>query len=354
MKNNNDMLLAALSHINCADCSYQEWINVGMALQNEGFECSVWDDWSQGDVQRYRKGECERKWRTFHGAATPITGGTLVQMAKDRGYDPKSNCIMGWDDEIADDEDDFNQHTAPGTFMQTEELKIYLQVLFKPDDHVSLVTNDVWQNDDGKWLPRKGASDRTAAELIASLEKHPDDLGATVGDWKPEAGAWIRFNPVDGQGVKNENVTAFRYALVESDNMSISDQDAMLRKLELPIAALVHSGGKSLHAIVHIDADSYEEYRKRVEFLYDFLAKNGVTIDRQNRNPSRLSRMPGATRNGNRQYLVATNIGRKSWADWKAFVEGVADHYLRRAQDQYCRHQARRVLDRGGRRAGLL
>ena len=84
------------------------------------------------------------------------------------------------------------------------------------------------------------------------------------------------------------------------------------------------SGGKSLHAIVHIDAADYEEYRKRVDFLYDFLEKHGVSIDRQNRNPSRLSRMPGATRNGNRQYLVATNIGRKSWVDWLDYAEGVS------------------------------
>nr|MCR5137976.1 AAA family ATPase [Oscillospiraceae bacterium] len=56
-----------------------------------------------------------------------------------------------------------------------------------------------------------------------------------------------------------------------------------------------------------------------------FLEKNGISIDKQNRNPSRLSRMPGVTRNGNRQYLVATNIGRKSWVDWMDYVEGVTD-----------------------------
>ena len=167
--------------------------------------------------------------------------------------------------------------------------------------------------------------DRTAAELIASLRKHPDDIGATVGDWKPQAGAWIRFNPVDGVGVRNENVTRFHYALVESDTLSISEQDALYRKLELPIAALVYSGGKSLHAIVRVDAEDYDEYRKRVDFLYDFLEKNGLTVDKQNRNPSRLSRMPGVTRNGNRQYLAATNIGRKSWNDWMDYVEGVTD-----------------------------
>ena len=87
----------------------------------------------------------------------------------------------------------------------------------------------------------------------------------------------------------------------------------------------MHSGGKSLHAIVRVDAEDYNEYRKRVEFLYDFLERNGVVVDKQNRNPSRLSRMPGVTRNGNRQYLVATNIGRKSWVDWMDFVEGASD-----------------------------
>ena len=206
-----------------------------------------------------------------------------------------------------------------------QDLITYLELLFDPEDRVGYVTYDAWQDEDGKWKPSKGVFDRTAAELIASLRKHPDDIGATVGDWKPQAGAWIRFNPVDGAGVSKENVTRFHYALVESDTLPIAEQDAIYRKLELPIAALVYSGGKSLHAIVHVDAADYDEYRKRVSFLYDFLEKNGVTIDKQNRNPSRLSRMPGITRNGNRQYLAATNIGRKSWNDWMDYVEGVTD-----------------------------
>lgn len=108
------------------------------------------------------------------------------------------------------------------------------------------VTNDAWQNDDGKWVPSKGVFDRTAGELIESLLRHPDDLGATVGDWKSEAGAWIRFNALDGEGVRNENVTSFRFALVESDAMSVDDQIAMYRRLELPIAALVSSAHKSV------------------------------------------------------------------------------------------------------------
>ena len=318
-------ILSALKQINPGAVSYQEWINVGMALKAEGYGWEVWDDWSRAD-SRYHAGECERKWSTFRGSTSPITGATIVQMAKDYGWTPTGPAsAMDWNDVIMDDGDNFTQYAAPENWNPAEELITYLETLFDKDDVVGYVTNDVWQDSEGRWVPAKGVFTQTAGELIASIRKHPDDLGATIGDWKKDVGAWIRFNPLDGEGVRNDNVTQFKYALVESDSMSVADQDAMYRKLELPIACLVHSGGKSLHAIVKVDAPDYAEYRKRVEFLYDFLQKNGVNVDKQNRNPSRLSRMPGVTRNGNRQYLVATNIGRKSWVDWLDFAEGVTD-----------------------------
>ena len=86
--------------------------------------------------------------------------------------------------------------------------------------------------------------------------------------------------------------------MVESDTTDITHQNQIIRELELPIACLVYSGGKSLHAIVRIDAANFDEYRKRVDYLYDVCKKNGIDIDRQNKNPSRLSRMPGVERNG--------------------------------------------------------
>lgn len=318
-------ILAALGSLDVSALSRAEWIQVGMALKEEGYPCSIWDDWSRND-KRYHPGECEKKWAGFNGNNTPVKGGTIVQMAKDRGWMPCAEGAMAWDDTIEyDGNDGFNGFTPPDAWNPTEDLITYLELLFDKDDRVGYVTGDVWQDSEGRWLPSKGVYDRTAGELIASLRKHPDDIGATVGDWKPEVGGWIHFNPLDGEGVKNENVTSFKFALVESDTLSIAEQDVIFRKLELPIAALVHSGGKSLHAIVRVDAADYEEYRKRVEFLYDFLEKQGVAIDKQNRNPSRLSRMPGLTRNGNRQYLAATNIGRKSWTEWMDYVEGVTD-----------------------------
>ncbi|MBQ6052286.1 MAG: AAA family ATPase [Clostridia bacterium] len=320
-------ILSALKSIDVAKLTRADWISVGMALKEEGYPCSVWDDWSKNDV-RYHTGECERIWKSFRGNPAPVTGGTIIQMAKDRGWTQfgEDGC-MAWDDTIEYDGamDGFLGFPDPESWDPVQDLITYLELLFEPEDRVGYVTTDVWHDGEGRWVPSKGVYDRTAAELISSLRRHPDDIGATIGDWHRDVGAWIRFNPVDGNGVRNENVTRFKYALVESDTLPISEQDILYRKLELPIAALVHSGGKSLHAIVHIDADSYDEYRKRVDFLYDFLEKNGLSIDRQNRNPSRLSRMPGVTRNGNRQYLATVNTGRKSWIDWLDFVEGVSD-----------------------------
>ena len=318
-------ILAALGSLDVSTLDRADWLAVGMALKEEGYPCSIWDDWSRND-KRYHSGECEKKWAGFNGTAKPVKGGTIIQMAKDRGWTPCADGPMAWDDTIEyDGNDGFYGFTPPDAWNPVDDLITYLELLFDKNDRVGYVTGDVWQDSEGRWLPSKGVYDRTAGELIASLKKHPDDIGATVGDWKSEVGGWIRFNPLDGEGVKNENVAGFKFALVESDTLPIAEQDAIFRKLELPIAALVHSGGKSLHAIVRVDASDYEEYRKRVEFLYDFLEKQGVAIDKQNRNPSRLSRMPGLTRNGNRQYLVATNIGRKSWTDWMDFVEGVTD-----------------------------
>ncbi len=320
-------ILSALNRIPCAEMTHDEWIRVGMALKNEGFEAGIWDAWSATDPARYHAGECEKRWQSFKGCENPVTGATIIRMAKDRGWTPMKgeDGVMDWNDEIEYDGEAGGPEKQETGRRATEDLILYMRTLFKPEEYVGYVTGDVWQTEDGKWAPSKGVYHRTAGELIASLKRYPEDIGATVGDWKPEAGAWIRFNPLDGKGVRNENVTAYRYALVESDSMRIEDQIALYRKYELPIAALVHSGNKSVHAIVRVDAENYEEYRQRVTFLYDFLSSRGVQVDTQNRNPSRLSRMPGVTRNGKTQKLIGINMGRKNWMDWMDFAEGITD-----------------------------
>lgn len=338
-------LLEALEHIDPAGLTYQEWLSVGMGLKESGYPVSVWEDWSRRDPARYHSGECKRKWNGFHGSANPVTAGTIVQLSRSRGWQtaPSKNGgreqhghEMDWNDIVGLHEYQLDpmgvvdrnwledkEVSEPQQWSPQKELIRYLEILFNPNDFVGYVTRSFEK--DGKQLPSKGCYDRTAGELIEELKKCGNDLGAALGDYDPGTGAWIRFNPLDGKGVKNENVADFRYALVESDTLPIETQNAVLRELELPIAALVHSGGKSLHAIVRIDAATYEEYRTRVDFLYSICQKNGLDIDRQNRNPSRLSRLPGAVRNGHKQFLVDTNLGKASWTEWREWIESVSD-----------------------------
>jgi len=328
-------LTELLDYIDPSILTYQEWLSVGMALKEAGYTASDWDNWSRRDPKRYHPGECFKKWDTFRGAPNPITAGTIVQMAKDNGWEPyysDDSHEIGWDDIIGPKDGviidrgwiEGKEIVEPGDdWDPVGDLVKYLETLFEASENVGYVTES-WEKD-GKYLPTKGHWDRTAGELIQHLNQCNGDIGSVLGDYRPEAGAWIRFNPLDGKGVKNENVTDFRYALVESDDMDIEKQNAILRELELPIACLVHSGGKSLHAIVKIEAANYDEYRKRVDFLYEICKKNGLKVDTQNKNPSRLSRMPGVMRNGRKQFLVDTNIGKESWNEWKEWIEGIND-----------------------------
>lgn len=330
---NDYNLTEILEYIDPSTCSYQEWINVGMALKHEGYTVSDWDMWSIKDVNRYHSGECAKKWATFQGSSAPVTAGTIIQMAKENGYHYENvSAELDWDSEIGSKDElvvvdrnwlERSEIHIPEQWNPTEQIITYLETLFEPDENVGYVTES-WEHD-GKFLPSKGCYDRTAGQLIKELYQCKDDIGSVLGDYNSEVGAWIRFNPLDGKGVKNENVTEFRYALVESDTMDISAQKAIITELELPVAALVYSGKKSLHAIVKIDASTYEEYKKRVDYLYNVCNKNGLKLDIQNRNPSRLSRMPGVMRNDKKQYLLDTNIGKENWNEWREWIESVND-----------------------------
>ncbi|MCC8064799.1 MAG: AAA family ATPase [Clostridiales bacterium] len=326
-------LLDALSNLDPVRCSYQQWCSVGMALKAEGYDVETWDAWSQKDSGRFHDGECRKKWQSFRGSANPVTGGTIVQLAMEQGWQPSSGGHeIGWEDAIpvvGDGPVLVDRNWLEGKELPSlglspvRQLTRYLETLFDSSDLVGYVTQ-TWEKD-GKFMPQKGSYDRTAGQLIEELSICDGDIGAVLGDCNPQAGAWIRFNPLDGNGVRNDNVTSYNYALVESDEMPVEEQYALMRELELPIACLVHSGGKSLHAIVRVDAGSYPEYQKRVDYLYSVCQKNGLKIDRQNRNPSRLSRMPGVRRGDRWQELLAVNLGKGSWTEWVDWVESATD-----------------------------
>ena len=328
----------ALQFIDPATLSYQDWLNVGMAIKDDGHPCSLWDEWSRRDPQRY-DGKCWAKWETLQGDG--ITIKTLFKMAYDGGY--KAPGYSGTnnlgnrellDNEIIDvsdiyrviDEHDVNISIippCPNPWNQIEDIRKYISVLFEQDDYVSYCTK-CYQSEDGKFHPSDRNYDRRADRLLAELgtAKKIEDV---FYDYNHDCGAWISFNPVDGTGGSDSNVTDFRYTLVESDTQDINVQYSLMMELQLPIVALVHSGNKSIHAICRVDASSRKEYKERVHKLLEICKKNGLNVDVSAKNASRLSRMPGFWRGNKPQYLIATNIGCESWDAWIEYIESIND-----------------------------
>ncbi len=322
-----------LRHIPCSSCSHAEWVNVGMALHKEGLPCSLWDEWSATDSARYHSGECGKRWKSFGNyGGTDVTMGTVYHLAQDFGWSPASGMkTYGWDDMITNDDpggwhhDDTRQDlpAVPQEYSPLKDITDYLSLVFEPEDKVCVVTT-ASKDDEGKWRPYGGSASRTCKQLLDSLKdpRHKDtpisDTFVTTND---ESGVWICFNPMDGSGRKNSSVTNYRYALVESDTQDIDTQYALLQDLKLPIKVLVHSGGKSLHAIVDIGAVDYKQYQERVEFLYTVCRKHGLDIDKNDKNPSRLSRLPGFKRGDRWQYIIDRNMGAADWVEWSHYIE---------------------------------
>ena len=310
-------IIEALDYIPSDD--YETWVKVGMALKQEGYGVEVWDSWSQGSP-KYKQGQCERKWRSF--ARDDITGGTIIQMAKDNGYTPYANSAMDWDDFFDEDvgrggkiidHEIVKQLSIPApTREPIADIRRYLNLLFQSDDYVGYC--DKLTMIDGKYIPKNGIFRRTARQILKDLEKGFDYAGIRQ---ESDGGALIRFNPLDGEGESDANVTDFRYCLVESDTDTIEKQYGLYMEMKLPIVCLVFSGGKSLHAIVRIDAGKdHVTYKSRVDFVYKFCESNGLKVDKNDKNASRYSRLPGITRDGKQQYIVAENIGFESYEKW--------------------------------------
>ena len=329
-------LVPLLAYIN-PDADYLTWTQVGMALKHEGYPVSVWEDWSRGGA-KYHEGECARKWRTFNeDTGEIVTGATITQLAKAGGWkkDEKldifnmtftdADLIPGVD--VHDIEPETFQVPNASGWDNVSDVTAYLKALFRPDEHIGITLHTGYNEADGRFFPVQDENARTLKNILADLKQCPGNLeyafrGKPTND---AAGAWVIINPLDGEGRKNSNVTDFRYALVESDDMELSKQLAMIRNMNLPCAAIVYSGGKSIHAIVKVDADGAKEYRERVTKLYDVCNKNGFKVDTQNKNPARLTRLPGYTRNGVPQFLIDTNCGADSWDKWLEYLNEVND-----------------------------
>ena len=54
-------LIPLLEYIH-PDEAYDTWVEVGMALKEEGYPLSSWEDWSRKGA-KFHDGECKEKWK---------------------------------------------------------------------------------------------------------------------------------------------------------------------------------------------------------------------------------------------------------------------------------------------------
>jgi hypothetical protein len=130
-------------------------------------------------------------------------------------------------------------------------------------------------------------------------------------------GAWFLIQPVDGKSHPNpregmklsrrseESVTAFRYMLLESDELDEQTWLCICVQLRLRIAAIYRSGGKSVHVLIRVDADDKQHYDQIKAGMMSMLVTLGA--DRQALSAVRLSRLPQAWRGDQRQVLLYLN-----------------------------------------------
>lgn len=300
---------------------YDQWLAVGMALHAAGCDIQDWINWHPDGTKNHAL-ICQQKWEGFNSQNSQgVTIASLIQWAReDSGRDPFTDRGPSIPGEILDLEQPL-EVTEVGGWNPAEDMLQYAKAVFRPGDKIGFVTNSKL-NDKGKWVPSgRGVTGMDYSFFLNEI-KTAGPVEAIGGQYERDAGVWVRINPLDGNGAGNKNVVDHRHVLVECDTMPEAQQLAIIEELNIPCAAIVNSGGKSIHAIVKVDAgDDPHLYRERVNRLFEVLNERGYEVDEQCRNPSRLSRLPGILRGNRRQFLVGTNRGAASWGEWEDYIE---------------------------------
>ncbi len=130
-------------------------------------------------------------------------------------------------------------------------------------------------------------------------------------------GVWFLPQPVDGEFHPNprqenkpsrrseESIADWRFAVLESDEAEPEDWLRCLVQMPLRIACVCESGGRSIHALVRVDASSKADWDKMIGSAKPLLITLGA--DRGALSAVRLTRLPQAQRGERIQRLLYLN-----------------------------------------------
>jgi len=147
-------------------------------------------------------------------------------------------------------------------------------------------------------------ADQSEAIQAGNLPTGPD------GVWflpQPVTGNYHPNPRMDGKPSRRseEAVTAWRYAVLESDQAEPEDWLRCLVQLPLRIACVCESGGRSIHALVQIDAGSKQDWDAKIATIKPILVTLGA--DPAALTAVRLTRLPQAHRGNRLQRLLYLN-----------------------------------------------
>jgi hypothetical protein len=201
----------------------------------------------------------------------------------------------------------------------TDATRTLLRIAFREGEHVRIALARTGA--DGREVPKDAGETLTREEWIARLDKHDGNPNGFLST-PAKNGIFITINPMRAGGTKDADVTDYRHALLEFDDIDEVEQWGIITGSNVPCVAVISSGGRSIHAWVKVEAANRTEYDERVKALYSHFAAHEP--DEKCRNPSRFSRLPGCERGSRRQELLGVNIGAPDWATWERTLEAQA------------------------------
>jgi len=181
---------------------------------------------------------------------------------------------------------------------------------------------------------------KSQGQSIWERDLHP---GQPMLERGPD-GVWFLANPVDGDFHPNprqdgkpsrrseESVTNFRFAVLESDETEAIEWLKLLVQFPLEISAIYSSGGRSIHALIRVDAINKVDWDEAIVPVKGWLTQLGA--DPAALTAVRLSRLPQMYRGDRRQELLyldpnpdgvpichkALRPAYKSWLQWAQAV----------------------------------
>lgn len=126
------------------------------------------------------------------------------------------------------------------------------------------------------------------------------------------------YHDIDKPRRADANVICFRNILLEFDKLPLEEQPQLIKKYGIPFSVCTYSGSKSFHFLICLKEPlkTKDEYDEMVRRIFKAIPE----ADQANKNPSRLSRVPNAYREGKKTVqklaVVLDRVDNQKIEDW--------------------------------------